>query len=331
MNSGSPKNPGSEDYDQDLSEIESQYRALQADEPPAMLDQAVLNKARLATESHPIRPWNFGWMHATATVALLVLGLTLVLQQRSEVTLPPPGLDRLEPLSRSQPMAVDTDASLQDEISSSGEILAKSLQIKEPGEAGVSGKFKDARKDDLVGAATQSVSMPTEMEERDNKANLDNFTRERAAETPQRQLLEQESAMPVTEFPSGAEVPQQSADKRMDEAARTPAITAAKQTSASMSVIQKNEEMPAPESSAAGDSVAADDFSRGQPDPEEWIARILEMKHKHESEERLESEAWKLELESFRLTWPDYPLPDELAKELTGSLTEEADEAPGRE
>ncbi len=325
MNSGSPKNPGSEDYDQDLNGIESQYRALRADEPPAMLDQAILNKARLATESHPIRPWNFGWMHATATAALLVLGLTLVLQQRSELTLPPPGIDRLESLNRSKPVAVDTDAVLQEKITSSGEILVETLQIEAPGE------FKDASEDDLAGTLKQSLSVPEETHGADSKIKVYELRRERAAETPQRQLLEQESAMPVTEFPSGAEESQQSADKRMDEAARTPAITAAKLTSASMSVIQKNEEMPAPESSAAGDSVAADDFSRGQPDPEDWIARILEMKHIHESEERLESEAWKLELESFRQTWPDYPLPDELAKELTGSLADEPDEAPGRE
>ncbi len=42
MNSGSPKNPGSEDYDQDLNGIESQYRALRADEPPPVQDQVRL-------------------------------------------------------------------------------------------------------------------------------------------------------------------------------------------------------------------------------------------------------------------------------------------------
>ena len=64
--------------DKDLQQLEQIYGSLEHEEPPAMLDQAILNKARSASESHPIRPWNFGWMHATATAAVLVIGLTSV-------------------------------------------------------------------------------------------------------------------------------------------------------------------------------------------------------------------------------------------------------------
>jgi len=75
----------------DLDALEAHYRATGPEEPPAMLDQAVLNRARRAAEKHAERPWNFGWMHATATAALVVLGLTLVLQLR-ESTEQSPGL-----------------------------------------------------------------------------------------------------------------------------------------------------------------------------------------------------------------------------------------------
>jgi len=78
--------------ERDLERVAREYAALQPDQPPAMLDQAVLNAARRAVEgeAHPTRPWNFGWMHATATAALLVLGVALVLQQRPEPPQPVP-------------------------------------------------------------------------------------------------------------------------------------------------------------------------------------------------------------------------------------------------
>jgi len=40
----------------------------------------VLNQARRSVSRKPIRPWNFGWIHALSTVAIVVLGLALVMQ-----------------------------------------------------------------------------------------------------------------------------------------------------------------------------------------------------------------------------------------------------------
>jgi hypothetical protein len=68
--------------EQELDELQRQYRAAARDEPPTLLDQAVLNRARRAAERHAIRPWSFSWMHATATAALVVLGLAVVMQVR---------------------------------------------------------------------------------------------------------------------------------------------------------------------------------------------------------------------------------------------------------
>lgn len=91
MNPGKPNKPDAQEPGRDLDEVANAYRQLGSDEPPAMLDQAVLNEARreVKGEAHPIRPWNFGWIHATATAALLVIGLTVVLQHRSELPEPP--------------------------------------------------------------------------------------------------------------------------------------------------------------------------------------------------------------------------------------------------
>lgn len=68
--------------EQELDALEARYRAQSGEEPPELLDQAVLNRARRAAERHATRPWNFGWMHATATAALIVLGLAVVMQIR---------------------------------------------------------------------------------------------------------------------------------------------------------------------------------------------------------------------------------------------------------
>ena len=97
-------NKSQSDFEKDLGQLEQQYRALDQDQPPAMLDQAILNKAKLAVEPHSARPWSFGWMHLTATAGVLVLGLTLVLQQRSEV---PQASERLR---QTLPMTLEADS-----------------------------------------------------------------------------------------------------------------------------------------------------------------------------------------------------------------------------
>jgi hypothetical protein len=78
-----------DDFDTDLERVSAAYRELPDDEPPAMLDQAVLGGARRAISRKTIRPWNFGWVHAVSTAALLVLGIAL-LMQRPEQPAPEP-------------------------------------------------------------------------------------------------------------------------------------------------------------------------------------------------------------------------------------------------
>jgi hypothetical protein len=52
-------------------------------EPPELVDQAVLNRARAAVEPpHSSRPWSFGWPHALTTMAVIVLAITLVIPLR---------------------------------------------------------------------------------------------------------------------------------------------------------------------------------------------------------------------------------------------------------
>lgn len=86
--------------DGDVSqELRSTYSRLQASEmlePPDLVDQAILNRARAAVRKpHSSRPWSFGWAHALSTAAVIVLGLTVMLQMREQVPLSTPAQQSL--------------------------------------------------------------------------------------------------------------------------------------------------------------------------------------------------------------------------------------------
>lgn len=66
--------------DADDERVAAAYRELPPDEPPEEIDLAVLNRARRALDGKAARPWNFGWIHALATTAIVVLGVALVLK-----------------------------------------------------------------------------------------------------------------------------------------------------------------------------------------------------------------------------------------------------------
>lgn len=77
-----------DNWPEDLEALQRRYRSEATEQPPELLDQAVLNRARREVEARATRPWNFGWMHATASVALVVLGLALILELRESTELP---------------------------------------------------------------------------------------------------------------------------------------------------------------------------------------------------------------------------------------------------
>ena len=65
----------------DLEKLGSAYQHLEHDQPPELLDQAILNSAHRAVEKKT--GWNqFGWMHGLATTAVFVLAFTVILDQR---------------------------------------------------------------------------------------------------------------------------------------------------------------------------------------------------------------------------------------------------------
>jgi len=67
------------DLVKDLDAIQAEYSGLDAIEPPALLDQAILNTARRDMAAGRRRPMR--WIGAFATASVFVLALTLVIQQ----------------------------------------------------------------------------------------------------------------------------------------------------------------------------------------------------------------------------------------------------------
>jgi len=77
---------GNTPYSDDLDHIRDVYQQLDADEPPDLLDQAILNSAHRAVEKKP--HWmKFGWLHGLTTTAVFILAFSIILNQRESETL----------------------------------------------------------------------------------------------------------------------------------------------------------------------------------------------------------------------------------------------------
>lgn len=275
----SGNDPGNKELDLDLKEIESQYRTLHTDEPPAILDQAILNKASLAVESHAIRPWNFGWMHATATAAVLVLGLTLVLQQRSEVPAPLQIPAPIQIREEAESTLTDADTVVPDEMkfqemSTTGEIFTDKLELKDSIDMNsIDSRLSAAKEDHALRRARQAAT-------------------EKRADEPAPSFNDSIAAP----TPSAAQAP--AAAKMLRKNAEIPATV---------------DDLA--EISSVGAALASDQTEELQ-NPEDWMAFILQLRHQHESADGSTTRSWESELESFLQAWPDYPLPDEITDYL---------------
>ena len=84
-----------DDLAADLESISAAWAALNREQPPELLDRAVLGAARRAAAAsgrHQSRPWfrHRRWLGGLATAAVIVLALTLVIEQGVEAPTPPP-------------------------------------------------------------------------------------------------------------------------------------------------------------------------------------------------------------------------------------------------
>ena len=294
MNPNKPYPGNSSDNENDLQQVEQRYRALDQDQPPAMVDEAILNKARLAVESHAMRPWNFGWMHASATAALLVLGLTLVQQHRSDVPATPLGQDRSVPLT-TKATETSVESRLNEEIDMIGTSRIDTLErneIQDADHRGFDDRARDETSADL--ADENEAKMPEPLQ------------RESMLKRQPIGLPEQESARAVNISGADAEIVER---KKDEQKLNQPASESGLPAPAGAFALQEPEE----------DFAAA----RKPSGPDAWLARILELKR------QAADDAWRRELQDFVVAYPDYPLPAELGNKPGNEPDEGPDNDPG--
>ena len=81
MNSTHNNGENDKSLSEGLDKLSREYGLLEQDEPPELLDQAILNSARRAVEKKP--HWmKFGWLHGLTTAAVFVLAFSIILNQR---------------------------------------------------------------------------------------------------------------------------------------------------------------------------------------------------------------------------------------------------------
>jgi hypothetical protein len=163
----------------DFEQVSDAYRRLPGEEPPELLDQAVLNRARRAASSKTIRPWNFGWIHAVSTAAVLVLGIALVMNLPDSTPPEPSPGSRLgddessstvETFRLMQEFTVDADAAeaIRAEKAASpaaGQQAAEPAVaaeerglLAEPAAIGLGETERSGRGDDRVGTAAAAIA-----------------------------------------------------------------------------------------------------------------------------------------------------------------------------
>lgn len=99
MNSNHKHGDRNTPLEDDLGNISQAYGRLEHEEPPKLLDQAILNSAHRAVEKQP--HWmQFGWLHGLTTAAVVVLAISIILHQSEPVPVLEDGVIGNEPMQR---------------------------------------------------------------------------------------------------------------------------------------------------------------------------------------------------------------------------------------
>ena len=259
----------------DLDRLGDAYRQLPHEEPPELLDQAVLNSAHRAVEKKP--HWmQFGWLHGLTTAAVFVLALSLIFNQREQVPDFEDGMRVNESIGLQRERAVKKQ---------SGDVQSDDLrmEMKEENE-----KRQDVFQSAPVPAASQIGAVKTLADDQPAepaagargsthaseglKAKRDSADKDATANEPVAEEVFVDEAGFIADAPE---------DENIDRPSRSATIAAS----------------IASEAEAQADNVS---------EIEQKLLAIIKLKQSGD-------EAWITELALFKQNYPDYPLPDELS------------------
>jgi hypothetical protein len=277
MNSIHNNGENDKSLNEDLDKLGNVYGRLEQDEPPELLDQAILNSAHRAVEKKP--HWmQFGWLHGLTTAAVFVLAFSIILNQREPVPDYENGMRnnetvRLQREKVAKKQSVGRSDKAVDELR---------MEMKPKGEG-----QRDMLQSVPVAAAPESATVETSPDDMAEQPvieaqrsryvsdSLQGKTDSDANDAPARELILEETMMDEADL--------------MVDSPQAGAIS--KQTRPATVAEPEASEMKA--------------RFRTDSEIEQKILDIIKLKQRGD-------ETWKTELETFKSNYPDYPLPDEL-------------------
>ena len=277
MNSIHNNGPDDKQLDDDLENLGQAYKQQSIEEPPKLLDQAILSSAHRALESKD--HWlDFGWVHGLTTAVVVVLAFSIILTQRQPTGLEENGLSPADVISLGRSRSAETEMSGKLRDQTFNEAEHKQELSKETG----SESRKDKRQA-IPAASAPPIQSGAPAEPMAARTVRDDFRAKKALTSEDAPL--EEGIMQVN---TAAEA--MSAKPAVVEFADESGITEVDDV-----------EIDAVKTDADKVSVERLQLS----DKEAQIQAILMLK-------QADDESWKAELKTFIENNPDYALPDEL-------------------
>lgn len=277
MNSIHNNGPDDKLLDDDLEKLGQAYKQVSNEEPPELLDQAILSSAHRAVESKD--HWlDFGWVHGLTTAVVVVLALSIILTQRQPIGQEENGLSPADVRSLGRSRNIESEMSDKLREQSFNEAEYKQELSKEPGS-----ESREDNRQTMPAASAPRIQSGSRAEPMTARTVQDDL-RAKKSLTSEDAPLEEE----IMQVHSATEA-----------------------LSAKAAVVEFADEFGVAEvDDVEIDAVKTDADKIGvertqMSDAEAQLQAILLLKQTGD-------ERWEAELKTFIENHPDYPLPDEL-------------------
>lgn len=257
----------------DLDNLGHAYGKLEHDEPPDLLDQAILNRAHRAVEKKP--HWmKFGWLHGLTTAAVFVLAFTIIVNQQE------PSPDYENGMMSNEPELYQRQNAAKKESAMAADELRQEMKIKSDDQRDALRRQRTVAVPEIlpVPSTAGNRAVPVEAEKQSASYALGNLTGKSQREDKDiapPEILQEEILL-----------------EESDAMVASP-------------LVSEMSDLAQPASIAEAELMEAK--ARGKTDlsADERLLAIIKLRQAGDI-------SWKSELELFKENYPDYPVPDEL-------------------
>ena len=233
MNSIHNNGPDDKLLNDELEKLGQDYQHHSSEEPPELLDQAILNSAHRAVENTD--HWlDFGWVHGLTTAAVVVLALSIIMTQRQPTGLEDNGLTPVDSPSLGRSLESESEMSGKMREQSVSELNYMTKESKQELRKDASSVSSDTMLQTVPAASAPAVQAGVRAEPEVARKARDEI-RAKKSVPPEKVLLE-EDIMPMN-APAEAEADERQIDaNKLDadriHAERSRSITAEEQLQA---------------------------------------------------------------------------------------------------